>query len=164
MWRPGFEFTERSLATVHGVHRSLCVYSHVHRGTPESPGLVLGLDRGGACRGIAFRVSSARREATIDYLRARELVTNVYKEARLRVRLDDGRRVSAIAYVADRDHSQYAGRLPRDELLRLAIQGRGVSGWNKEYIRNTNEHLEQLGLRDGTLAWISAQLTRCANA
>src|SRR5437762_12622934 len=80
MWRPGFAFAERAPARLIGLHRALCVYSFVHRGTPEKPGLVLGLDRGGACRGIAFRVPGKLRADTIAYLRGREQVTNVYIE------------------------------------------------------------------------------------
>src|SRR3954454_21993452 len=80
MWRPGFEFIEQVPARLIGEHRALCVYSFVHRGTPERPGLVLGLDRGGACRGVAFRVPQKHRLATVAYLRAREQVTSVYRE------------------------------------------------------------------------------------
>src|SRR5207247_7827396 len=72
MWRPGFEFVEKVPARLIGEHRALCVYSFDHRGTPEKPGLVLGLDRGGACRGIAFRVAPWLRSSTIEYLRARD--------------------------------------------------------------------------------------------
>src|SRR5215468_2984235 len=80
MWRPGFEYIEKVPARLVGEHRALCVYSFVHRGTPEKPGLVLGLDRGGACRGIAFRIAEQNRAATVAYLRAREQVTSVYRE------------------------------------------------------------------------------------
>ena len=80
MWRPGFAFEERGLATIRGLHRALCIWSHVHRGTPDRPGLVLGLDRGGSCKGVAFRVAGARRQETIAYLREREQVTSVYVE------------------------------------------------------------------------------------
>ena len=74
MWRPGFDYVERHAAWIEGYHRALCVYSHVHRGTPERPGLVMGLDAGGDCRGVAFLVAPERRDATLAYLRARELV------------------------------------------------------------------------------------------
>src|SRR5262245_2338593 len=77
MWRPGFPYLERHPARLIGLHRALCVYSYVHRGTPEKPGLVLGLDRGGACRGIAYRVAAAERDGTLSYLREREQVTSV---------------------------------------------------------------------------------------
>nr|MCU0831318.1 gamma-glutamylcyclotransferase [Rhizobiaceae bacterium] len=80
MWRPGFVHEEALPARLTGYHRALCVRSLVHRGTPERPGLVLGLDKGGSCKGIAFRVTADRRDAVVDYLRARELVTNVYRE------------------------------------------------------------------------------------
>src|SRR3972149_10505393 len=80
MWRPGFAFRERRNARVVGAHRALCVYSFVHRGTPDRPGLVLGLDRGGNCRGTAYRVAAAKRAGTIDYLRARGQGTMGYRE------------------------------------------------------------------------------------
>src|SRR6202451_3621097 len=101
MWHPGFEFLERIPARLIGLHRALCVYSFVHRGTPERPGLVLGLDRGGACQGIAFRVASADRAKTIAYLRAREQVTSVYRESvrRITFKGEPARQVPALCYV-----------------------------------------------------------------
>ena len=113
MWRPGFDFVERVDARLIGAHRALCVYSFVHRGTPERPGLVLGLDRGGACRGIAFRVAAAKRAETVAYLRAREQVTMVYREfvRPVRLKTNPERAVPALCYMVDRSHPQYAGRL-----------------------------------------------------
>ncbi len=154
MWRPGFTFTEHRVATVRGYHRALCVYSHFHRGTPEKPGLVLGLDRGGSCQGIAFRVPAAAAADTIAYLRQREQVTLVYRELILPARLADGRHVLALCYVVDRRHQQYAGRLDRADLERLVRQGYGASGANPEYVRNTHAHLAQLGIADATLEWL----------
>ena len=158
MWRPGFPFLERHRAELYGYHRALCVLSHVHRGTPDKPGLVLGLDRGGRCHGVAFRVEASEAEATIQYLREREQVTAVYLERWLQVRLDDGRTVEAVAYVVDRRHPQYAGRLPEEDLLRLVRQGQGISGANPDYVRSTHEHLQEMGVIDPTLARLVAAL------
>ena len=158
MWRPGFAFEERSHGTIRGYHRALCIFSHVHRGTVEKPGLVLGLDRGGGCKGVAFRVAAARRDETLAYLREREQVTSVYLEAHVRVDLGDGKAAKAVTYVADRKHRQYAGRLDRDHLLAMVRQGVGQSGANPEYVRNTHDHLLEMGVRDAQLQWLVERL------
>jgi cation transport protein ChaC len=158
MWRPGFPYIERRHAHLYGYHRSLCIFSHVHRGTPDNPGLVLGLDRGGRCHGVAFRVAAQEIEATIRYLREREQATAVYLERRLPVRIGDGEIVNALAYVADRKHAQYAGRLSFDEVLKLVRQGRGMSGANPDYVRSTHEHLLGMGIVDPVLERITASL------
>lgn len=162
MWRPGFRYRERHRAALHGYHRALCIYSHVHRGTPESPGLVLGLDRGGRCRGVAFGVERADSAATLAYLREREQVTSVYLERHVRLTLDDGRTVPAVTYVADRRHAQYAGRLPVEDLVALVHQGRGVSGANPDYVLQTHGQLVELGVSDPILARIAARLAQAA--
>ncbi|HLX15909.1 MAG TPA: gamma-glutamylcyclotransferase [Bradyrhizobium sp.] len=153
MWRPGFEFVEQVPARLIGEHRALCVFSFDHRGTPEKPGLVLGLDRGGACRGIAFRVAASRRKETIDYLRSREQTTHVYREVTRSVWLanEARQRVSALAYVVDRGHVQYAGRLSPAEQLRLVRQGHGRSGNNRDYVLSTVKSIEAQGFRDAQL-------------
>src|SRR5215471_11144664 len=160
IWRPGFEFIERVPARLIGEHRALCVYSFDHRGTPEKPGLVLGLDRGGACRGIAFRVSAELRNATVDYLRGREQTTHVYREVMRSVWLNDGsqQRVSALTYVADRGHVQYAGRLPLNEQLRIVRQGHGRSGNNRDYVLATVKAIEAEGFRDEQLHRLAMML------
>jgi cation transport protein ChaC len=160
MWRPGFDYIERHGALVYGWRRSLCIYSHIYRGTPERPGLVLGLDRGGACHGVAFRVAEARREATMDYLRQRELVTSVYIERNVLAHLVDRTKVRALTYVADRHHPQYAGFLERERLLSLVRGGAGQSGPNADYVLNTEAHLKESGVLDPTLEWLAAQLRR----
>jgi glutathione-specific gamma-glutamylcyclotransferase len=158
MWRPGFAYLRRCKALLRGWRRSLCVYSHVYRGTPERPGLVLGLDRGGACPGVAFEVDAALREATIRYLRAREQVTAVYLERIAPVTLECGERVLAVTYVADRLHGQYAGRLDREAMLKVVRAGKGKSGDNARYILETADHLRAIGVRDRDLEWLSEKL------
>lgn len=158
MWRPGFPHLERRHAHLYGYRRALCVLSHVHRGTPEKPGLVLGLDRGGRCHGVAFRVAKAEAEATVHYLREREQVTSVYLERHLSVRLDDGHAVTALGYIVDRKHQQYAGSLSFAEVLRLVRQGQGISGANPDYVRSTHEHLLGMGVVDPLMRRIVAAL------
>jgi cation transport protein ChaC len=159
MWRPGFEHEEAIAARLVGLHRSLCIYSWVHRGTQARPGLVLGLDRGGSCRGIAYRVAAERRDAVMRYLRERELVTDVYREVVRPVHLE-GRagRVDAVTYIADRTHEQYAGNLPRETLLAMVKAGVGKSGNNVDYVIATVRHMLSIGIRDATLEWLSAEL------
>ncbi len=162
MWRPGFAHAEALPARLDGLHRALCVYSWVHRGTRERPGLVLGLDRGGSCRGVAYRVHGADREAVLAYLRERELVTDVYREVWRTIRFPGGEHlpVSALTYLADRGHVQYAGRLPRERLLAMVRGGEGRSGANRDYVINTAGHLRALGMRDPLLEWLAAELQK----
>src|SRR3974390_2704937 len=160
MWRPGFDFLERGPARLIGEHRAFCVYSFVHRGTPEKPGLVLGLDRGGACRGVAFRIAEKNRTATVAYLRAREQITSVYREVTRSVWLENEarQRVGALACVVDRGHVQYAGRLSLTEQLRHVMQGHGQSGANREYVLSTVKAIEAEGFRAAPLHRLSLML------
>jgi cation transport protein ChaC len=160
MWRPGFPHDKQAPGLLRGAHRALCIYSVLHRGTHERPGLVLGLDRGGACRGVTFRVSQGAEEATVAYLREREQVTEVYREAYRPVRLLDGsgRTVRALTFLADTSHVQYAGRLSLDEQLRIVRACCGEAGDNVEYVLNTVRHLEEEGVHDAGLAHLAAQL------
>jgi cation transport protein ChaC len=160
MWRPGFDFLERRSARLVGAHRSLCVYSFVHRGTPEKPGLVLGLDRGGNCRGIAYRVAAGKRAATIEYLRGREQVTMVYREVSRPVWLDDDPQnaVRALCYMVDRGHEQYAGRLTLNQTVHLVRQGRGRSGNNRDYVLAAVKEIEAQGYRDRELHLLAERL------
>jgi glutathione-specific gamma-glutamylcyclotransferase len=166
MWRPGFPHLERVEARLVGAHRALCVYSFVHRGTPERPGLVLGLDYGGACRGIAYLVSAADRATTVAYLRRREQVTAVYRETMRPVWLisQPARRVTALCYVVDRGHPQYAGRLSLDQQLHHVRQGHGRSGANRDYVIATVRALEELGYRETDLHLLAQRLSGAHDA
>jgi cation transport protein ChaC len=148
MWRPGFAHLETCRARLHGFRRSLCVWSFVYRGTRQRPGLVLGLDRGGSCVGLAFRVPGELRDEVLAYLRDRELVTSVYLERMLAVRLASGEVVSAVSYIVDRNHEQYAGGLDEAEAAAVVSGAVGQAGPNEEYVLNTLEHLSALGIRD----------------
>ncbi len=160
MWRPGFDFLERRHARLVGAHRALCVYSFVHRGTPEKPGLVLGLDRGGNCRGIAYRVAAEKRAEAIEYLRAREQVTMVYLEAWRTVWLDDDPQQSAhaLCYVVNRGHRQYAGRLSLERQLHFVRQGHGRSGNNRDYVLAAVKEIQAQGYRDHQLHLLAERL------
>ena len=156
MWNPGFVFEERVPARLHGYHRRFCVYSHRYRGTPEMPGLVLGLDRGGSCRGLALRVAPEHVSQTLAYLWHREMISGVYRPTLLTIRLlacaDGGPRVAACTFVADRGHRQYCGELDIERRVSLICQGRGSGGANWEYLANTVAHLEELGIHDAALS------------
>lgn len=158
IWRPGFAHVETRRARLFGYHRSLCIYSWIHRGTKEQPGLVLGLDRGGSCVGLAFRVPGDLREEVMAYLRERELVTNVYRECLMNVRVEGGGNVPAICYVVDRTHRQYAGSLTPDDAVSRIRGAAGKSGRNEEYVHNTVAHLEGLGIRDHWLESVARAL------
>ncbi len=160
MWRPGFAHTQKIPALLHGMSRRLCVYSYVHRGTETNPGLVLGLDRGGACHGIAFQVEAENWQDTLAYLRAREQVTNVYLEARRKITLRDQtpRAVEAITYIVDRTHRQYAGTLPVQEQRAIVRRSVGQSGPNPDYVLSTLAQLREMGIRDENLEAVAAGL------
>ena len=162
MWRPGFAHLSRQMATVRGRHRSLCVYSFVHRGTEERPGLVLGLDRGGACRGIVFTVEDGLRDEVVAYLRAREQVTMVYQERMVAARLDTGETVEALTYVVDRQHRQYAGKLGHDDTVAVVTGAVGQSGRNEDYVLSTADHLTEVGVADVRLHRLAAELRQRA--
>jgi len=155
MWRPGFAHVETMRARLHGYRRSLCIYSHVHRGTPDHPGLVLGLDAGGSCLGIAFRVPGDMTDEVMVYLREREMSNQVYHEKWLRLRLADGRDVQAVTYVADRRHIQYAGSLKAEDAAAIVISAQGDSGANLDYVANTLEHLRNMRVRDHALEHVN---------
>ena len=161
IWRPGFAYSAMHPALLRGYHRRFCIWSRSYRGTPEAPGLVLGLDRGGACRGVAFRVPERDAAAVLDYLQEREMPRSeeaVYKRRVLRVTLlDGGREVRAVAFVVDRTRPNYC-RPEADAAAAAIAQGRGQMGCNREYLFNTVAHLRAMGVRDAGLDRIAALL------
>lgn len=162
MWRPGFAHTERRAGRLYGYHRSLCVWSWVHRGTRDRPGLVLGLDIGGSCQGIAYRVPAAAKAEVADYLYRRELVTDGYEAMLRRVHLDDAaparRTVMALSFRANRRHPQYAGKLDHRHAADTVRGARGISGANPEYLANAVQQLQGMGIADSHLHRINLLL------
>ena len=162
MWRPGFPHDESAHAILSGAHRALCIYSHVHRGTRRHPGLVLGLDVGGWCEGIAFYVPAGHAHSTLNYLHRREQMNNVYRAMwRTVVLKEEARReVRALCYIVNREHRQYAGSLPFEIQEWLVRRSIGRSGRNIEYIVNTVRHLRECGIRDQRLETLVTRLGR----
>ena len=148
MWRPGFAPAERVSAVLHGRRRAFCIYSVHHRGTPQRPGLVLGLTRGGSVRGIALRVPRADWSRVHAYLTEREQPTETYVEARVRIRLADGRRLTAVSFLSDTTHPQWAGGLDAESQARLIAGASGLSGSNVDYLEDLVAHLRDEGMAD----------------
>ena len=160
LWDPGFAVQRRVLARLPDYHRSFCMRSIHHRGTPEEPGLVLALDAapGAACHGLALGVDPAEADDVLAYLRARELISSAYVERVLEVEFPDATRVAAVTYVIDPDHVQYCGGLPLEEQAQIISRAMGGRGPNSDYLHNTAAHLGTLGISDPDLDWLDARV------
>ena len=148
MWSPCFAYRERRLARVHGYHRALCILSTRYRGTHRKPGLVMGLCRGGSCWGMAYRISRSEVGRSLARLWNREMPRRVYEPRLVPTTLPGGRRVQALAFIADPDHPSYVRELDLHGRARLVAQGIGKRGPCIDYIRNTLEHMHDVGVRD----------------
>ena len=160
MWHPGFPHLEVIAGRIYGYSRRFCIYSHIYRGTPERPGLVFGLDSGGSCRGLAYRVPAGEAEAVLDYLYDREMATGIYFPRWVPVRTERDK-IQALTFVVDPSHWQYTGHLATAEVARLILQGRGNRGTCYEYLENTVRHLSALGLQDRRLEHLLREVEAC---
>jgi cation transport protein ChaC len=159
MWNPAFDFAERKVAVVRGWHRRFCLWMHRGRGTPEKPGLMLALDRGGCCRGIAFRLAPEIAEEELLLLWRREMLSGSYEARWLDAHTPDGP-VKAVTFVANRAHRRFAGALPEDRVAHHIATGCGHLGTCAEYLHETVDHLHELGFRDRSLERIRAHVPR----
>ena len=157
MWHPDFDYAESRPAFLHGYHRRFCLYSRDYRGTPEQPGLVLGLDRGGSCHGIAYRLPPERLAASLDRIWAREMTGRVYEMRPVALRTAAGA-VRGHACVVRRQSPDYAGKLSIEEAARLLAVAKGGRGTGREYLANTVRHLDELGIHDALLHRIAARV------
>jgi glutathione-specific gamma-glutamylcyclotransferase len=162
MWNPGFAAAERRPARLFGYHRRFCLYSRDYRGTPERPGLVLGLDRGGSCHGVAYRLPPDRAVEIFDRVWAREMTGMVYEMRRVTVLTNAGP-VAAHACVVRRQSPDYAGRLSPENAARLLTHAVGGRGSGRDYLANTLRHLEDLGIRDRLLRRVAAHVAQIAD-
>ena len=165
IWAPGFAYEARQIARLDGYRRSFCMRSIHHRGTVDRPGLVLALDEGeGGCEGVAFEIPIRIAEESLEYLRARELISAAYLETRVPLHLHDGRQVEAVTYVIDRAHDQYCAGLSLEDQAQIIARAVGGRGPNDAYLFNTAEHLTELGLRDPDLDWLAARVRALSGA
>jgi cation transport protein ChaC len=149
IWKPDLSFDRREPARVHGYHRRLCLWSRVNRGTPQCPGLVAGLDRGGSCAGIAYRIPVESVRGQLTRLWQREMMTNSYHPRIIDCRLDSGAVVGALAFVVRRDAPNYTGRLDEEQIIEVFRRGScGRYGTSLDYLVNTIRALRAHGIID----------------
>jgi cation transport protein ChaC len=150
VWNPAFEFAEKRRGRIYGFHRAYCIWTHLGRGTPDNPGLMLALDRGGSCCGAGFRIESDKLEEELSILWSREMAMNSYIPAWVTVHTEAGP-VNGLTFTIDRNHERYVGRLPPDIVAGHLATAEGYLGTSAEYLENTVAHLEELGIRDASL-------------
>lgn len=157
IWSPLLEFAERRAARIHGYHRGFYLWSMVNRGSPEVPGLVLGLDAGGSCQGVAYRLHDEKQMIELGLLWRREMVMGNYMPRWVKADMG-GRVVRAIAFVVDRRKPGYTGRLDDRQIVSIALRARGHYGACADYLINTAASLEVAGIADARLSRLARML------
>lgn len=147
LWNPAFDFDERRVGTLHGYHRQFCFWSKIGRGTPDNPGMMLALDRGGSCKGVVLGVKREKATEELTSVFMREMTGQTYRAVWGKVRTDDGP-VQAISFVANPGSEHFAGRQPLEDIARYIAQGCGHLGPCTDYLFNTRDHLVELGIQD----------------
>lgn len=159
IWNPAFHFVERRIGTIHGFHRRFCLWTTLGRGSPDCPGLMLGLDRGGSCRGVVLRIAPELVESETDVLWRREMVSNAYVPAWVRASTDQGE-AWAIAFTINRRHDRYAEKMSEEQAADVIARAVGRVGPCRDYLLNTVDHLEQLGIHDRSMARLAEKVRR----
>ena len=157
IWNPVLEYEDRQVATVHGFHRSMCLWSRINRGTPQSPGVVLGLDRGGRCTGIVYRIPAALAEKELRLLWRLEMLLGSYTPRWVHA-TRGSKSFRALAFVVNRERSGYAGRVPPERLVEIVCHAQGKLGSALDYLRLTVDGLAANGIRDPQLLQLDAMV------
>lgn len=163
VWNPAFHYAEKRRGRIYGFHRAYCIWTHLGRGTPDNPGLMLALDRGGSCCGAAFRIDAHKLEEELSILWAREMAMDSYVPAWVTVHTEGGP-VSGLTFTIARNHERYVGRLPPDVVAGHLATAEGYLGTSAEYLENTVAHLAELGIRDATLTDLHRRVIRLREA
>ncbi len=157
IWRPEFDFSEKRIALLHGYHRALCLWSRVNRGTPDQPGLVFGLDAGGSCRGMAFRIPASRVPQDMVALWRREMASGAYLPKWLTCRTMEGN-IKALAFTMNRNTDAYVRGLSTERLIHIVRSAHGSYGPCVEYVLETAQALKQSNIHDKRLQALAGQL------
>jgi len=147
MWNPEFDFDRKRVASVYGYHRSFCLWSRINRGTPDSPGLVLTLERGGSCRGLAYRLARGKDRDELSRLWKREMTMGSYLPRWLECHAG-AESFEALAFVVNRRCTGYAGKLPIETMVEAIATARGKYGTSADYLFRTEAALAEHGIRD----------------
>lgn len=157
IWKPEFDFIERRPATLPGHHRALCLWSRINRGTPELPGLVFGLETGGECHGMAFRLEARSVTPIFETLWRREMATGAYHPSWIDCQTTDGT-VKALAFVIDQAGPAYVSEPHEDALIEIVLRASGIYGSCLDYVTQTADALEAVGIHDARLTALVARL------
>ena len=155
IWNPAVHFTEKLRGKVHGYHRRFCLWSTIGRGSPSKPGLMLGLERGGSCNGIFYKIDRREVRSELDIVFRRELITAAYRPTWVTARISDKSRFKAIAFVINRNHNRYAGTLDDETVIQTIAEAKGTLGSCSDYLYETVLQLDNLGMPDRQLASIA---------
>ncbi len=150
IWNPAFHFAERRRGGIWGYHRRFCLWTNLGRGTVERPGLMLGLDRGGSCQGLLYRIEAGEIEEELTLVWRREMITAAYRPVWVRGRTRTGA-VEALTFAINRRHPRYAGRLEDERVVETLATAAGPLGPCADYLFNTHRHLAELAIQDPRL-------------
>ncbi len=147
IWNPAFHYEQTEHATLFGYHRSFCLWTQLGRGSPENPGLMLGLERGGCCHGLAFRIHEDKVEEELDLVWAREMISGSYRPTWVKLRSGD-ETMHAITFVIQRNQPRYACNLSMEEAAQSIAKAHGQIGTCADYLLNTVDALERMEVPD----------------